>query len=134
MYSEDYLLDRLYSVIGENGIRGKINMPKPNTKLMNKKTFLNNYTEIVSKLQRDHVISFAEFIQNELTTDTSVNAENQLVITGIFRNPSLEKAIKSYCIKFVQCKSCKGGDTSVIKEGKILFIDCKKCKSKLAIE
>lgn len=134
MYSEDYLLDRIYQVIGDGGIKGKINMPKPETNIANKKTFLKNYADILKKIEREHIISFSDFLKNELTCDASVNGEGELVICGIFRPASFEKVIKNYCLKYIQCKSCKGGDTQIIKENKITFIDCQKCKSKLAVE
>jgi len=134
MYSEDYLLDRIYQVIGDNGIKGKINMPKPDTMISNKKTFLKNYTDILKRVDREYIISFSDFIKNELTSDVSVNEKGELVICGIFRPTSFEKIIRDYCLKYIQCKSCKGGDTKIIKDNKITYIDCQKCKSKLAVE
>ena len=133
MYTTDFLLDRLYDKIGENGIKGKISLPRPISSIKNKKTFLENYAEIKDKIERKHVMSFIDYTKNELSTDISVNGNNQLMLTGIFRNSSFEKVIKNYCIAYVQCPSCKGGNTEIIKEDKILYISCNSCKSKKAI-
>jgi translation initiation factor 2 beta subunit (eIF-2beta)/eIF-5 len=133
MYETNDLLDRLYNKIGNNGIRGKIILPKPVSGILNRKTYLNNYNEIKNKIEREHVQSLISFIKKELSAEVSLNSENQLIITGIFKNASFEKIIKNYCIMYVQCISCKGGNTEIIKENKILYIVCKSCKSKKAI-
>ncbi len=130
---EDFLLDRLYNAIGNNGLKGKIIMPRPVSSIKNKRTYLDNYEEIRSKIEREHVISFLDFLKNELSVDASVNGENQLCITGIFRNASFEKLIKDYCIQYVQCKSCKSGNTNTIKEKKIVYLVCENCKSRIGI-
>lgn len=131
--TEEFLLNRLYDAIGANGLKGKIVMPRPVSSIKNKKTFLENYMEIKEKIEKEHVTSFCDFLKNELSADASVNGENQLCITGIFRNASFEKLIKDYCIKFVQCKSCKSGNTKTIKERKIVYLVCENCKSKIGI-
>ena len=133
MYSEDYLLDRLYNIIGENGIKGKIVMPKIVSNIENKKTYITNYIDIQKKIEREYVVSLVDFIKTELSTDVSVSADNKLVITHIFRPPSLEKVIKSYIINYVQCKSCNSGETFTSKENKIIFLNCNKCKCKKAL-
>lgn len=133
IYSEEYLLDRLYSTIGENGIKGKIVMPKIISNIENKKTYISNYLDIENKLKRDYIISLMDFIKAELSTEVSVSADYKLVITHIFRPASLEKVIKNYISNYVQCKSCNSGDTFTSKENKIIFINCNKCKSKKAL-
>ena len=131
--TEEFLLNRLYDGIGANGIKGKIIMPRPVSSIKNKKTFLENYMEIKQKIEREHVQTFCDFLKGELSTDATVNGDNHLSITGIFRNPTFEKLIKDYCLKYVQCKSCKSGNTKVIKDKKIIYLDCENCKSKIAI-
>jgi translation initiation factor 2 subunit 2 len=131
--TEEILLNRFYQVLGENGIKGKIVMPRPVSSIKNKKTFLENYMDIKGKIEKEHVSSFIDFLKSELSVDASVNGENQLCISGIFRNPSFEKLIKDYCVQFVQCKSCKSGNTLTIKEKKIVFLQCQSCKSKIAL-
>jgi len=133
-YSEEFLLERLYNTIGENGIKGKIIMPKPVSSLLNRKTYLDNFLEIQQKIERKHVPDLMEFLKNELSTDATINGENKLVLSGIFRGPSFEKAIKNYCMQYVQCLSCKSGNTEIIKEEKIVFMNCKNCKCKKAIQ
>jgi translation initiation factor 2 subunit 2 len=132
-YSEEHLLNRLYDSIGENGVKGKISMPKPESKIENKKTFLLNFSEIKSKIEREHVTSFVDFLKNDLSVDASINGDNHLVLSGIFRNPSFEKIIKSYCIAYIQCQTCKSGQTEITKEKKIIFMNCHTCKCKRAI-
>jgi len=133
MYSEDYLLDRLYNTIGENGIKGKIVMPKIVSNIENKKTYITNFQEIQQKIERNFVVSLMDFIKTELATEVSLSADNKLVITHVFRPASLEKVIKNYIINYIQCKSCLSGDTVINKENKIIFINCNKCKCKLAL-
>ena len=133
MYSEDYLLDRLYNTIGENGIKGIIVMPKIVSNIENKKTYITNFQEIQQKIERNFVVSLMDFIKTELATEVSLSADNKLVITHVFRPASLEKVIKNYIINYIQCKSCLSGDTVINKENKIIFINCNKCKCKLAL-
>lgn len=133
-YSEDFLLERLYNKIGDNGVKGKITMPKPSSSILNRKTYLDNFIEIQQKIERKYVPSLIDFLKNELSTDASLNGENKLVFSGIFRGPSFEKTIKNYCIKYVQCQSCKSGATELTKEDKIIYMICNNCKSKKAIQ
>ncbi len=132
-YDEEYLLDRLYEKIGNNGLKGKIVMPKPVSGIANRKTYLNNYEEIRNKIERKYVPSLMQFIKSELSADASLTGDNKLIITGIFRNPTFEKIIKTYCMNYIQCQSCKGGNTDIVKEDKILFIKCNNCKSNKSI-
>ena len=133
-YSEDFLLDRLYSKIGDNCIKSRIIMPKPVSRILNRKTYLDNFFDIQQKIERKYVPSLIDFLKNELSTNASLNGENKLVLTGIFRGPSFEKAIKNYCMQYVQCPSCKSGSTELSKEEKIIFMICNNCKSKKAIQ
>lgn len=130
----EYLLNRLYNKIGNDGIKKRIIVPRPDTYLENKKTYIKNYIELKNKLEREHVLSIIEYIKNELSAEVSINVSSELIICGIFRQNTIEKLIKEYCIKYIQCKMCKCGDTCVIKDNKILFIVCNNCKSKMALE
>jgi len=131
--TEEYLLNRLYEAIGANGIKGKIIMPRPISSIKNRKTFLENYEDIKGKIEKEHIISFTDFLKTELTTEASVNGDNHLCISGIFRNNTFEKLIKDYCVNYIQCKSCKSSNTKTIKEKKIIYLNCENCKSKIAI-
>ncbi len=132
-YDEEYLLDRLYEKIGNNGIKGKIVMPKPVSGISNRKTYLDNYEEIRNKIERKYVPTLMQFIHSELSADVSLSGDNKLIIAGIFRNPTFEKIIKTYCMTYIQCQSCKGGNTDIVKEDKILFMKCNNCKSNKSI-
>jgi translation initiation factor 2 beta subunit (eIF-2beta)/eIF-5 len=133
-YSEEFLINRLYDIIGKTYAKNIIQPPKPESYILNKKTFITNYNKLEEFLKRDYIISFTNYIEKELTIETSINGEGHLILSRMIKSDIIEKTIKNYCIKFIQCKSCKGGNTIILKEDKILFIFCNVCKSKNSIQ
>ncbi len=133
MNSEELiLLDKFYELLGKDSIKSKITLIKPESNILNKKTYLLNFNELNNKLNRINLpnnITFENYIKNELNTTGSINGENQLVLNGIFKNFKFENIIKNYCVNYIQCSFCKGGNTTIEKDKKLNYINCKSCKS-----
>lgn len=130
------LLNRAYQKLDE------INKDKNNNKLLltrpvvmsqNKKTFIANFREIATKLNRKE-LELKLFFEEELRCITSIDGNGALVITGLYKKDGIEKVLKNYILQLVMCKQCKSYDTYVIKENRIQFIQCNKCMSKRAVE
>lgn len=132
-YPTDFLIDRLYTEL-EYLLKSdtKISVEKPQVSSANKKTFISNFRNICSKLNRTEE-DIRLFFEKELNTNVTINQDGALVITGIFKQPGIIHVMTNYIKEYVSCKECKSCDTNLIKENRILFLKCNKCLSKKAL-
>lgn len=124
----DFLLDRIYNHLNNNNTKQKINLPKLQIGIENKKTYFSNYNVVCDELNRNPN-DFIKFIQRELSTGTSINGNGDLVIDGVFREKQIEKIILNYIENFVKCKMCKSLLTQIIKEHRNFILSCNKCNA-----
>lgn len=133
IYSDSYLIDKLYSeldAIGNNS--KKIAIDKPDVSSANKRTFLKNFRGICTKLNRDEE-DIRSFFEKELKTQITINQDGALVITGMYKQNGIMTILTNYIKEYVMCKQCSSCDTNLVKDKKILFLNCNKCLSKHAI-
>ena len=128
-YDLDYLLDKLYVDLANKSEKTKKNiLSKPNVLIVNKKTIITNMEKIAEELNRKYS-DIELFMASDLGMNISQTGEGHMLISGIVKQPSVEKQIKSYIIDCVQCNLCKSIDTFISKEDRIVFLNCKKCKA-----
>jgi len=109
---------------------------------MNKKTVINNfeylYTTIdMSPIDNDQKIDIRthlyNYILSELNTTGSINARNQMLIDGRFRQEGIQKVIKNYLMTYIICKNCKVPKVYLIKRNKLIIQCCNNCKAETTI-
>lgn len=127
-----YLLDRIYDNLNHLNTKNKVNLPKLQIVIENRKTFFSNFSKLCAELNRNEN-DFIKFLQNELASSTSINANNQLIIEGVFREKQMEKIIIRYIENYVKCKMCKSLQTIFTKDQRINMILCNKCNASYSV-
>lgn len=131
-YKLSFMIDRIYENIKQIK-KTKNVLPKLIVKCENKKTYFVNYSAICFSLNRESN-SMIKFLEKELNSSTSINAQDQLIIDGMFREKHIEKVIINYIENYVRCGACKSLNTSIIKEDKFLFLQCNNCNARNPIK
>ena len=131
----DYLVNRFYnelehqqnaSNLKQKGVR------KPEHQSKDRKTFINNFTDVCSSINREQELVSA-YIAKELKIETSISGAGILIIHGSYKKNSIEELIRKYVIEFVQCTMCKSLNTKINKRNKITYLDCDKCRASVSI-
>ncbi|KAJ1918877.1 Transcriptional regulator [Mycoemilia scoparia] len=136
LYTE--LLGRLYAVLRENnpdliGEKRKFTIVPPQmVRDGSKKSIFANTQDIANRLGRplEHLI---EFIFAELGTSGSKDKNGSLIIKGRFQQKQMETVLRKYIIEYVTCKTCKSGDTELLKENRITYVKCRICGSSRSV-
>lgn len=133
LYSDEFLLDRLYKKI-EGKTSQKYIVTKPISEKKNRKTFIINFGAVCTSLRRE-LNALKTYIETELQIDTSIMENNVLVINKIYQQSDIEKVISRFIKTYVLCSEpkCGSGNTEIIKENRISYLVCKVCCSKKAI-
>ncbi|KAJ1676772.1 translation initiation factor eIF-2 beta subunit, partial [Spiromyces aspiralis] len=135
-YSE--LLDRLYAELREHnpelaGEKRRFTIVPPQmVREGSKKSLFVNSRDIASRLSRplEHM---TQFIYAELGTSGSTDDNGSLVIKGRFQQKQMETVLRKYIIEYVTCKTCKSGETDLVKENRITYVKCKICGSSRSV-
>lgn len=106
-----------------------ITKPKINYDAKLKKTIWSNFGTNCNEINRTH-LDIKNFTEKELTTTSSINQSNQLLIKGKYKPDLLISNFKKYMHLYVQCHSCKSLSTDLSKhvDFNLYTINCKKCK------
>ena len=136
LYETDFLMDRLFKELESKvGNKKKFSMKKPAVEKINRKTWITNFMELCSMLNREKS-HFQNFIEKELNVESSLNESNMLILDKMFLPEKVYDVVNKYAKKYVVCKEpeCKSGNTEIVKENRIQYLVCHSCKSRKAIE
>lgn len=136
LYEDNFLIQRIFDKL-DGRIQKKFTMSKPKIEKKNKKTFLLNFAELCTAMNRDEEM-LREFFEKQLGKnqgDVSISTGSILVITGTYNQIDVEKILRDFTKKFVLCAEtkCNSGVTELVKENRITYILCKTCNCKTAI-
>jgi translation initiation factor 2 beta subunit (eIF-2beta)/eIF-5 len=94
-----------------------------------KKTLWSNFGKNCKEINRTH-LEIKNFTEKELTTTSSINQAEQLLIKGKYKPDLLISNFKKYMNLYVQCHSCKSLSTELTKhkDFNLYTINCKKCR------
>ncbi|XP_044969415.1 eukaryotic translation initiation factor 2 subunit beta-like [Hordeum vulgare subsp. vulgare] len=133
------LLDRVFNILAGNNPdlavkRGRMVMCPP--KILRegtRKTVFVNFMESCKTLRREpnHVM---DFFLSEMATSGSIDGQHRLVIKGRFAPKSFESILRRYINAYVICNGCKGHDTTMTKENRLLFLRCEQCGSSRSVD
>lgn len=134
LYTDNFLLDRLYSHIEK---KQKLVLIEPkiekNTKL--KRTFVNDFIKFCDSLKRDYN-TVKLFIENELSVETSINSSGVLIVSKTYDATQIMSILNKYIKIYVVCTEakCNSANTIIIKENRITYMYCNTCHSKKSIK
>jgi len=135
LYSDEFMINRLCDTI-EGNKSEKMVIDEPVISRKNKRTIIENFGTICFKINRDIDI-VKDYIQNKLAKkqeDITLSSAQALIITGSYNNIDLKRHIENYIVTYVICSECRGGDTVLEKENRLLWLKCNKCNCKKAIQ
>lgn len=131
-YTMDFMIDRLYDKLTEQENKSKTSVDPPQIVIENKKTCIVNFKKICAQLNR-HNTYLKEYIENEFSVKTNVNANGSLILIGVYKSNKVIAIIKKYIMENIACKECKSCLTDIIRENRITYLKCNRCLSKKAI-
>ena len=126
------LLDRAYSSLPKtSGTGERFEIPRVVGVRMGRRTIIQNFGEISSKINRDphHLL---KFLSRELATAASLDGA-RAIFQGRFDVQTVTRLLNIYAQRFVICPICKRPDTKVEKEGRYLFLRCEACGARSSI-
>ncbi|MDI9620141.1 MAG: translation initiation factor IF-2 subunit beta [Candidatus Nezhaarchaeota archaeon] len=120
------LLDRALNLVPSRALAGgRFQTPKAKIAVVGNRTIISNFKEITSTLNRKPE-QFFNFLLHELGTAGTME-DTRAVLHGKFSSDKINGLIEVYIKLYVICPVCKGVDTSLQKEGKVLLIRCEAC-------
>lgn len=108
-------------------------LKKPIIERVNRKTAFVNFNDVVESLGRDRDV-FKRFIENYLSTSTSIDGNNILIFDLRVSEKQIMDITKSFINVYIKCPQCKKMETKIIKEDRINSIKCSNCGSKTPIQ
>jgi translation initiation factor 2 subunit 2 len=134
MKSYKELLERAQQKLPqEKGSGERFEVPKINVYVARRarRTFVNNFREISSALNRDpqHLM---KFLTNEMATAGSIDG-TKATFQGRFMRDTLKRLLGKYIDNFVTCPVCKRPDTKIAKEKRFFFLECDACGARSSV-
>ncbi|KAL8156863.1 eukaryotic translation initiation factor 2 subunit beta-like [Apium graveolens] len=129
-YTYEELLARIHNHGGE---KHKFVMKVAQVVVGPKKSVLVNFTDYCSTMHRqpDHVMAF---LLNELGAKSgSIDGNQRLVAQGKYTPKNFEVVLRKYVTEYVVCTGCKGSNTNLVKENRVLFVRCEDCGSNRSV-
>ncbi len=128
----DALLDRALSGITRQGSSGeRFELPRAIVSVIGARTIVNNFAEIVDRLNRDphHVL---KYLAKEMATAGSLEG-GKGYFQGRFSQETINRLVDVYTSRFVICPVCKRPDTKVEKRERLSFLVCEACGARSSI-
>jgi translation initiation factor 2 subunit 2 len=120
------LLNRALGQVSAKPASGeRFQMPKVKVMVIGNRTIIQNFKEIASTLNRQPE-QFFNFLLHELGTAGTIE-DTRAVLHGKFSKEKIDSLIEVYTKLYVICPVCKGVDTVLRKEGRVLMIHCTAC-------
>jgi len=132
--SGDYskLLERAYGGLPQvAGTGERFELPKVVGIRMGRRTIIQNFREISSRINRDshHLL---KFLSKELATAASLDGD-RAIFQGRFDVATVTRLLNIYTQRYVICPICGRPDTKVEKEGRYFFLRCEACGARSSI-
>jgi translation initiation factor 2 subunit 2 len=132
--SEDYakLLERAYEKLPKaSGTGERFEIPKVVGIRMGRRTIIQNFGDISSKMNRDphHLL---KFLTGEMATAGSLDGA-RAIFQGRFDVQTVTRLLTIYAQRYVICPICNRPDTKVEKEGRYMFLRCEACGARSSI-
>jgi translation initiation factor 2 subunit 2 len=126
------LLERAYSNLPKAvGTGERFEIPRIVGIRMGRRTIIQNFGEVSSKLNRDprHLL---KFLSGEMATAASLDGA-RAIFQGRFDVETVTRLLTIYAQRYVVCPICNRPDTKMEKEGRYLFLRCEACGARSSI-
>ena len=128
-YDSTFLIDRIYSTLDVQETKHtKQTLHEIVTKYEKPKTCLYKFDSICKSINRD-IQLVKTFFETEMLTLTSLDGDNNLLITGRYDATKIKVILKNYIDNFVRCNECRHLNTKLEKVSKLTFVKCNDCMS-----
>ena len=118
----------------------KLKLPNPvTTRTKNgRQQIINNFSEIIETIknendEQDMVTLYEREISNQLSCKVNRNEKDRLLIHGKVKANAVSNALIKALCKIRKCKTCRGYNTFLKKDGRDLIMSCIECKSETTI-
>ena len=125
-FEYESLLDRARDKIPtEISERARWTLPDPEILIEGNQTIIRNFSELISKMDRDpnHVY---QFLLNELGTSGTREAA-RVMFKGRIPPKRIRGKIVNYVKSYILCNQCNSPDTHFIKEERTTLMKCQAC-------
>ena len=125
-FEYESLLDRARDKIPtEISERARWTLPDPEILIEGNQTIIRNFSELISKMDRDpnHVY---QFLLNELGT-SGTRESARVMFKGRIPPKRIRGKIVSYVKSYILCNQCNSPDTHFIKEERTTLMKCQAC-------
>ena len=73
------------------------------------------------------------FLERDLSTSSSVNADGQLILRGFWREEDLRSLMRRYVATYKRCLQCRGFNTGLVTVDGVVKVRCARCRTDNAI-
>jgi len=125
-FEYESLLDRARDKIPtEISERARWTLPDPEILIEGNQTIIRNFSELISKMDRDpnHVY---QFLLNELGT-SGTRESVRVMFKGRIPPKRIRGKIVNYVKTFILCNQCNAPDTHFVKEERTTLMKCQAC-------
>ena len=125
-FEYEALLDRARDKIPtEISERARWTLPDPEILIEGNQTIIRNFSELISKMDRDpnHVY---QFLLNELGT-SGTRESARVMFKGRIPPKRIRGKIVNYVKSYILCNQCNSPDTHFIKEERTTLMKCQAC-------
>ena len=125
-FEYESLLDRARDKIPtEISERARWTLPDPEILIEGNQTIIRNFSELISKMDRDpnHVY---QFLLNELGT-SGTRESARVMFKGRIPPKRIRGKIVNYVKSFILCNQCDSPDTHFVKEERTTLMKCQAC-------
>lgn len=125
-FEYESLLDRAREKIPiEISERARWTLPEPEILIEGNQTIIRNFSELISKMDRDpnHVY---QYLLNELGT-SGTRETARVMFKGRIPPKRIRGRIVNYVKSFILCNQCNAPDTHFVKEDRTTLMKCQAC-------
>lgn len=81
----------------------------------------------------DYASHLQEFLNGELSTSSSVNADGQIILKGNWKEDDLRGLLRKYVTTYKRCLQCRGYNTGLATVDGVIKVRCARCRTDNAI-
>jgi LSD1 subclass zinc finger protein len=97
-------------------------------------TIITNWAMVHGRIGPDVAAHLQTFLNEELVTTSSVNAEEQLILRGFWKVDDLRSLMRRYVATYKQCRQCHGYNTELVTVDGVEKVRCARCRTDNAID
>jgi|TARA_B100001559_G_C16473672_1_gene610280 translation initiation factor 2 subunit 2 len=125
-FNYEDLLDRARTKIPDNiSNRERWTLPPPDIMIEGSNTYIRNFSEVVSHMDRDSVHVF-QYLLKELGTSGAIDGP-RVHFKGRIPPKNIKQKFVNYVNTYIKCSQCNAPDTSFIKEDRTTLLKCHAC-------